>query len=81
MGRFFTEAEERDSLVLISYRMWMQRYAGDRAVIGKAITLDGKPFRICGVMPGNFACWGIRMFGPRWRWMRIRRGESRTSFG
>lgn len=54
LGRWFTEAEERDSLVLISYRMWMQRYAGDRAVIGRTIVLDGKPFRICGVMPAHF---------------------------
>ncbi len=45
-------------LVLISYRMGMQRYAGDRAVIGKTITLDGKPFRICGVMPSHFRVLG-----------------------
>ena len=44
VGRLFTAAEERDSLVLISYRMWTQRYSGDRALIGKTITLDGKPF-------------------------------------
>ncbi len=58
LGRWFTEAEERDSLVLISSRMWMERYAGNRAVIGKAITLDGKPFRICGVMPSHFRVLG-----------------------
>jgi putative ABC transport system permease protein len=58
VGRWFTAAEERDSLVLISYRMWIERYAGDRAVIGKAITLDGKPFRICGVMPSHFRVLG-----------------------
>jgi putative ABC transport system permease protein len=58
LGRWFTEAEERDSLVLISSRMWMERYAGNRAVIGKTITLDGKPFRICGVMPSHFRVLG-----------------------
>ena len=58
LGRWFTETEERDSLVLISSRMWMERYAGSRAVIGKAITLDGKPFRICGVMPSYFRVLG-----------------------
>ncbi len=58
LGQLFTEAEERDSLVLISSRMWIERYAGNRAVIGKAITLDGKPFRICGVMPSHFRVLG-----------------------
>jgi putative ABC transport system permease protein len=58
LGRLFSAAEERDSLVLISYRMWMQRYSGDRAVIGKSITLDGKLFQVCGVMPAHFRVLG-----------------------
>ncbi len=58
VGRLFTVAEERDSLVLISYRMWIERYSGDRAVIGRTITLDGKPFQVCGVMPAHFRVLG-----------------------
>jgi putative ABC transport system permease protein len=58
LGRLFTAAEERDSLVLISYRMWIERYSGDLAVIGKTITLDGKPFQVCGVMPAHFRVLG-----------------------
>jgi putative ABC transport system permease protein len=51
VGRLFTVAEESAPLALISERLWMQRFAGDRAALGRVITLDGQPFTICGVMP------------------------------
>ncbi len=54
VGRWFTAAEERQQLALISLRLWMQRFAGNPAVIGRAITLDGQRYTICGVMPSQF---------------------------
>jgi putative ABC transport system permease protein len=31
----------------------MQRFAGDRAALGHVITLDGRPYTVCGVMPSE----------------------------
>jgi putative ABC transport system permease protein len=53
VGRLFTAAEENAPLALISQRLWMQRFAGDRAALGRVITLDGQPYTICGVMPAQ----------------------------
>jgi putative ABC transport system permease protein len=38
----------------ISYAFWQRNFAGDPAVIGKRLTLDGNSFQILGVTPANF---------------------------
>jgi len=41
--------------VIISDALWQRRFGGDPAVIGRAITLDGEPWTVIGVMPAGFA--------------------------
>jgi putative ABC transport system permease protein len=38
----------------ISYAFWQRNFAGDPAVIGKRLTLDGNSFQILGVTPAGF---------------------------
>ena len=38
----------------LSYGMWQSRFAGDRAIVGKTISLDQKPYVIAGVLPSSF---------------------------
>ena len=40
--------------VLISENYWQRRFAGDPAVLGKSIRLNGAPFTIIGITPLNF---------------------------
>jgi predicted permease len=42
-------------VVVLSHRLWRSRFAGDRAVIGDKVTLDGAPFTVVGVMPPELA--------------------------
>jgi predicted permease len=63
LGRTFTTDEEtpgRDHVAVISYSLWQRRFAGDRGVIGRQVSLDGEPFTILGVMPASF------QFAPFW---------------
>ncbi len=48
--------ERKDSppVVVLSDRLWRQRFGGDPAVIGRAATLDGRPRTIVGVLPRDF---------------------------
>ncbi|MGB9467459.1 MAG: ABC transporter permease, partial [Candidatus Acidiferrum sp.] len=48
-----------DNVVVLSYGFWKERFAGDSAVIGKSILLDGKAQTITGVAPENFS-WFIK---------------------
>ena len=63
LGRTFVNGEDqpgRDRVVLLSDALWKRRFGGDRGVVGRAVTLDGEPFTIVGVMPPSFR------FAPFW---------------
>jgi putative ABC transport system permease protein len=45
----------RDAVVVLSRRLWMERFGGDRRIVGRTIRLEGKPFFVAGVMPSDFA--------------------------
>jgi putative ABC transport system permease protein len=52
-GRVFLPEEENGShdVAIISYGLWQRRYAGDAAMIGKTIPIDGRPHTVVGIMP------------------------------
>ncbi len=56
IGREFTRAEEagQADLVMISHELWQRRFAGDRAAIGRTISMSGRRFQIIGVVPPSF---------------------------
>ena len=54
LGRNFSANEDRpggEHVVLISHALWQQRFNSDPAVLGQALTLDGAPYTIIGVLP------------------------------
>src|SRR5215467_3617938 len=56
-GRIFDENDDRAvsaGTVLLSYRLWMNVFAGDPNIIDKLIHLDGEVYMVVGVMPANF---------------------------
>jgi predicted permease len=59
LGRSFLPEEGKEQrgafpVVLISYRMWQNRYHGDRNVLGKSIRLNRHELTIVGVTPRDF---------------------------
>jgi putative ABC transport system permease protein len=57
-GRLFIEEEGRQGgppAVLISDRLWRQRFGADRAVLGRSVTLNDESFAVVGVMRPGFA--------------------------
>ena len=39
---------------LLTFGFWQSHFAGDRAVVGRSLTLDNQPVQIIGVLPANF---------------------------
>ena len=39
---------------VLSYQFWKRRYAGDTAVVGRVVRIQGAAFEIAGVMPEGF---------------------------
>jgi putative ABC transport system permease protein len=61
-GRLFTEQEDRpehEHVVLLSYRLWRDRFGGDRRILGHDIRLDNRvaveKYTVIGIMPPHFA--------------------------
>ena len=57
LGRWFTESEGtpgNDAVIVLSHNVWVSRYGGDPAVIGRAVTLDGLARTVIGVMPRGY---------------------------
>jgi len=58
LGRTLTPDDDRPGdpqpVAVISYDFWQRRFAGDPAVLGKAITLDDTALTIMGVAPRGF---------------------------
>src|SRR5204863_4325663 len=44
----------RDPFAVISHKFWLRRFDGDPAIVGRAITLNGRAFTIVGVAPEGF---------------------------
>src|SRR4029079_777960 len=55
----FSEADapigsEPQRVVVLTYRFWQRRFAGQPDAIGQTLRLDGKPFTVIGVIPRNY---------------------------
>ena len=58
MGRLFTpseaEVDHPAPVVVISYRLWQQRFGGDRNILNRTVLFDGVNTNIIGVMRPGF---------------------------
>ena len=57
LGRDFTPADDRpgaEPVVLLSDDLWQRRYSGDRSIVGRPISINGRPHTVIGVMPQGF---------------------------
>jgi predicted permease len=78
LGRLFIAGEDQKGAeheVVLSYRLWQRRFASDRNVLGKAVTLNGEAYTVIGVMPREFK------FAPFWAthaelWVPLAFGEN-----
>ncbi len=54
LGRGFASDEERLPVTVLSYGLWLRRFGGKADVLGKEVTLSGRPFTVVGVAPPSF---------------------------
>ena len=58
LGRTFLPDEDRGVLahptIVITYKAWQSRFAGDSSVIGRVIRINDHPVTVIGVMPPEF---------------------------
>jgi len=57
LGRTFTADEDLPTagkVAVLSYGWWTRRFASDRAIVGKTISLSGEPYVVIGVIGNGF---------------------------
>jgi len=58
LGRTFSADEDspgRPATALLSHGMWERHYGADPRIIGQAVTLNGLPYEVVGIMPPSFS--------------------------
>jgi putative ABC transport system permease protein len=58
LGRTFLPAEHAVGgrpVAIITYGLWQRRFGGDPRLLDSAISLDGQPFTVVGILPRDFA--------------------------
>ena len=57
LGRVFGEADDTASaapVAVLSHAAWSKHFNSDKAIVGRAVNIDGHSFTIIGVMPDSF---------------------------
>jgi putative ABC transport system permease protein len=75
LGRAFLPEEDEpgsERVAAIGYRLWQQRFGGDRDIIGRSVTLSGDPHTIVAVMPDGFRFPDGIVYGPAQVWLPMR---------
>ena len=63
LGRALHAGDARkgsDAVVVLTYQLWKQKFAGDAGVVGRSIRLEGQPFEVVGVLPPTFEIFNLR---------------------
>jgi predicted permease len=60
IGRVFTEADapigpDPRRVVVLAYRFWQRRFAGQPNAVGQTLQLNGEPFTVIGVVPAEYS--------------------------
>ena len=58
LGRYFLPEEDqvgREHVVVLSYGLFEQRFAGDRRVVGRPIRMNSETYTVVGVAPSEFS--------------------------
>jgi len=66
-GRAFRAEEDRpgkDHEVILSHDVWMRRFGGDPAMVGRTLLLDGDKYEVVGIMPAGFLFPTLKQLHP-----------------
>ena len=82
LGRGFRDSDDVPNaprVVVLSHRLWTQRFGADRSIVGRAVPINGESHEVIGVMPPSFTP-GLVTNAALWRPMRMNRvNPSRNS--
>jgi putative ABC transport system permease protein len=87
-GRLATPADDapgQPRTAMLSDEIWRERFAADRSIVGRPISLDGEPYTVIGILPPRFTVphGNNQVRGQIWVPMRFTQnemGQRRSNF-
>ena len=73
LGRVFLPEEQeegRDNVIVLGHGLWRRRFGGDPSVVGRAVSLGGRPYTVVGVMPEEFRPLPLSLNNPQGQFYR-----------
>ncbi len=61
VGRAISDTDAGARVVVLAHSLWTRRFGGDPEILGRALTINGEPYTVVGVMPPAFR------FAPFWQ--------------
>jgi predicted permease len=58
LGRHFNAEDDvpnAEPVVMLSHEVWQRRYQGDPSIVGRSVSVNGRPHTVAGVMPPKFS--------------------------
>jgi putative ABC transport system permease protein len=58
LGRHFNDQDDRpgaEPVLILSHEVWQRRYQGDGNIVGRSISVNGRPHTVIAVMPPRFS--------------------------
>jgi putative ABC transport system permease protein len=80
-GRTFAADEDqpgKEHVVVLSHMLWAAKFGSDPTLVGRALTLDGEPYTVIGVMPAGSIF--DRGFNQIWRPLAFKPNERTRNF-
>lgn len=73
LGRVFTPEEQEDGkdfVIVLSHALWQRRFGADPNIVGKSVSLNGRPYNIVGVMGADFQPLPASLVAPEGQFYR-----------
>src|ERR671920_2390590 len=67
LGRVFLPEEQeegRDNVIVLGHGLWQRRFGSDPSVVGRSVSLGGRPYTVVGVMPEEFRPLPLNLINP-----------------
>ena len=58
LGRHFNAGDDRpgaEPVVILNYEVWQRRYQGNPSLVGRSVSVNGRPHTVVGIMPPKFS--------------------------
>lgn len=78
VGRDFRPEDDEEGagmMALLAHALWVERFGGDRGVVGRDVVLNGRPVTVIGVAPPGFR----GLTGQASLWLPVRTGAALTA--